>query len=810
MKKRALFLLGFLCLYFSGWAQNNASKTTEASGKGAGKITGTVLDSVSGKPVAFATVALAQMGGNPSKDGTLTDDQGRFTFSPIPVGEYQVTVSFIGYQTKNIRPVKVIAGEPEVKIGRVTLSPAENKLKEVTVVGQKPLVEDKIDRLVYNADQDITNVGGNASDVLRKVPSLSVDVDGNVQLRGSSNVRVLINNKASTMLATNLADALRQIPSDQIKSVEVITSPSAKYDAEGSAGIINIITKRNSLPGLTGSIGATAGTQNSSVFSNLSMQRGKMGVTLNLNGFRYSVPKGYGLYRVEHAEGEDVITRQTGDGRVHGGGASAELGLTYDPDSLNLFSVGLKMNTGRYQGSSAQETTTTQPGPFPYIRNASKFQFIPLGADVNLEYTHVYKPQQELTLLGQFSQSDHENFVHQDRFTRQDQLFYLQRNTNQNSNREITFQADYGHPFKNKATLEVGAKAILRRANSDAQYDITYPLEDRAAPEENTFHYRQDVVAGYLFYGVTLGKKNTLKTGLRWEQTQLKGDFTSTQTFLNETYHHLIPSLVLSRTLKENHTLKFSYTQRLQRPHIFLLNPYRDNRDPKSIFFGNPALDPELTHLYEAGYSTFFKTSSLSAALYLQQVDNAIQLVTLGLEDGVSQNTYENAGKLLSYGVNVSGATKPVPAVSLNGNANVYYNRLSGLGTENTGWQYNLNVTTGYELGKGLTAQFSGGFNSARVTLQGKAYAWQYYNFAVKKALFEKRGSLTLGVNNPFTKSINYGSETRTEAFTQVSENRNFNRSVRLSFDFKFGQQNASKTPRKQKSIRNDDMKEGE
>ncbi|RNI23601.1 outer membrane beta-barrel family protein [Rufibacter latericius] len=809
MKKRALFLLVSLCLYFSGWAQIAVAPLADASVKISGKITGTLLDSASGKPVEFATVALLLGGNRQSIDGTLTNGQGKFTFGRVPEGEYLLSFSFVGYRGKTIGPVAVTGKAVEVELGQMLLSPAENKLQEVTVVGQKPLIEDKADRLVYNADQDITNTGGNATDVLKKVPSLTVDVDGNVALRGSSNVRVLINNKASSIMATNLADALKQIPADQIKSVEVITSPSAKYDAEGSAGIINIITKRKSLQGLTGSAGLTAGTQNSSIFSNLSVRRGKMGVNLDLSSFRYSVPKGYGMYRQEYVEGEDIITIQDGDGRVHGGGGSAQLGLDYDLDSMNLFSIGLKLNTGRYQGNSAQETTTSQSGPFQYIRNTNNYQFIPLGADLNLEYTRVFKPQQELTFLAQFSQSDHENFVNQDRFTQEEQLFYLQRNTNENSNREITFQADYGHPFSDKSTLEVGAKAILRRANSEARYDIRFPLENLETPEEDVFHYQQDVVAGYLSYGLTLGKNFSFKAGTRYEQTHLKGDFTSTTTFLNETYHTLIPSLTLSRTLKENHTFKFSYTQRIQRPHIFLLNPYRDNRDPKSIFYGNPKLDPELTHLYEVGYSTFFKTSSVTTALYLRQIDNAIQLVTVGIDQGVAQNTFANAGKLLSYGLNVSGATKPVPALSLNGNVNVYYNRLSGLGTQNTGWQYNLNLTSGYEVGKGVTAQFSGGFNSPRVTLQGKAYSWQYYSLAVKKELFEKKGSLTLSVNNPFTKSINYGTETSTETFFQTNENRNFNRSVRLSFDYKFGQQNASKAPRKKKAIRNDDMKEG-
>jgi outer membrane receptor protein involved in Fe transport len=814
MKKSLYFLLGLLCLFLSNHCAALAQATTSANinpSKSLGTISGIITDSTTGKPVEFATVALTRSSSSQPVEGTLSNDKGEFILGKVPAGQYTLAISFVGYKPHNIHPIQVTENKLEVVLPTVRLSAVENRLKEVTVVGQKPLVEDKPDRLIYNADQDITNAGGTAEDVLKKVPSLTVDVDGNVQLRGSGNVRVLVNNKASSLMATSVADALKQIPADMIKSVEVITSPSAKYDAEGSAGIINIITKKSLLPGVYGNVGGMAGTQSTNLNSTVNARRQKLGMNLSVGTFTYDVPKGFGMYRQEFVEGPDIITLQDGDGKVFGGGSNAQLGLDYDLDSANLFSVGFKINQGKYQGENQQITTSTVARPYTYIRNTNQYQYTPLGTDVNLDYTHIFKSQQELTLLGQYSRSAHGNLVDQDHFTQQEELFYVQRNSNQNVNRELTFQTDYTHPFQNKATLEVGLKAILRRAESDAQYDIRFPLENKSLPEENNFYYRQDVAAAYLSYGLTLVKQYAVKVGGRYEHTWLSGDFTSTQTSLSQSYHTLIPSFSLSRTIKENHTLKVNYTQRIQRPHIFLLNPYRDSRDPKSVFFGNPALDPELTHLYELGYSTFFKTSSVMATLYLRKIDNVIQQVYLGIEEGVAQNTFVNAGKLLSYGFNLSGSTKPVPALSLNGNLNAYYNRLQGLGGQRTGWQYNLNLSTGYEFGKGFSGQFTGMFNSPRVTLQGRALAWQQYSLAVKKEFWEKKASLTLGVNNPFTKSVNFGLETVTDGFMQTNENRNFNRAVRLSFDYKFGRQNASSKPaRNKKSIRNDDVKQGE
>ncbi|MBA9076151.1 outer membrane beta-barrel family protein [Rufibacter quisquiliarum] len=814
MKKRSLFLPGLLCLCLSvlvaSLAQAQAPPSNSLSAKGEGKISGLVKDSISGKPVAYATVALMKKNTTQTVDGTRTDGQGQFNFSGVAAGEYTVMCSLLGYAAKTVQSVPVTAQNPTLHLGEIQLTPAVNQLQEVTVVGQKPLIEDKGDRLVYNADQDLTNTGGNAADVLQKVPSLSVDGDGNVQLRGSSNVRVLLNGKASTILATNLADALKQIPSDQIKSVEVMTTPSAKYDAEGTAGIINIITKKNHRQGVSGSAGFTAGTQNNSLFSNTSLRRRQLGINVNLNTFHYAVPRGYGMYRAERTEGVERLTTQTGDGKVYGGGGSAQLGLEYELDSMNFLAAGFQLNLGRYQGNGQQETLSPEPAPLHRISHTSAFEFVPFSTDANLEYTHIFSPRHEFTLLGQLSRFDLDNLVRQEQLNARDQLFYQQHNTNASLNHETTLQADYTHPFSPKTTLEVGAKTIIRRAESNAQYDIRFPLENRAAPEDNIFEYRQHVLAGYATLAFALGKKNHLKAGLRYERTRLNGDFSSTGTFLEETYQNMIPSVTLSRTVKENQTVKLSYTQRIQRPHIFLLNPYRDSRDPKSIFFGNPELEPELTHLYEAGYSTFFKTSSVTTSVYLRQVDNAIQPVTPAIEEGVAQNTYGNAGRLLSYGLNVAGSTKPVPAWNLSGSANVYFNQLQGEGYRNNGWQYNLTLSTGYDLGKGWSSQFSGGFNSARVTLQGHAYATGYHSLAVKKELFQKKGSVTLGLNNPFTAYINSGYALETAAFTQRNENLNYNRAVRLSFDYKFGQADAKKAPRKKKTIRNDDLKQGE
>jgi hypothetical protein len=259
--------------------QSNIPGTAQANAKGSAKISGYVIDSSGSKAVEYASIALSTKKDNKIVDGAICDDKGKFSLTRIATGEYVLSVSFMGYQTKKM-DVNIINKNDEIDLGVIKMNQSTQTLAEVTVEGQRALIEDKVDRMVYNAEKDITNKGGDGADVLRKVPSLSVDLDGNVSLRGSSNVKVLINNKPSTIIASNIADALKQIPADMIKSVEVITSPSAKYDAEGSSGIINIITKKNTLQGLTLNLDTSVGIRGGNLSLNGNYRKGTMGFSV--------------------------------------------------------------------------------------------------------------------------------------------------------------------------------------------------------------------------------------------------------------------------------------------------------------------------------------------------------------------------------------------------------------------------------------------------------------------------------------------------------------------------------------------------
>ena len=324
---------------FPGMNPQQQQVPQEEIPRGSSKISGKLIDSTTNKAVEFASVAVYDKN-NKVVDGAMTDMNGAFTVKNLAKGTYKVVASFIGYKNTTIAKVDLASNKAEANVGNMLMSMDTKVLGEVTVTGQASLIEDKVDRLVYNADKDITSKGGTAEDVLRKVPMLTVDMDGNVQMRGSGNIKVLINNKPSSILASNVADAIKQIPADMIKQIEVITSPSAKYDAEGTAGIINIITKKNNLQGITGFVNAGAGVRGANAFGNINLRKKKLGTSLNFGGnSSYNTPGDGSTIRNSSVRGFETDFNQTDKNQVKRLFANSQLSIDYDINAKNSLSL---------------------------------------------------------------------------------------------------------------------------------------------------------------------------------------------------------------------------------------------------------------------------------------------------------------------------------------------------------------------------------------------------------------------------------------------------------------------------------------
>lgn len=821
--KKLFCLTAALFAFTHGFAQTPMPAGGKPAGaparqpaKGNARLSGTIVDEETKKPVEYATVALYTAGSDKPLDGTVCDDRGNFTLNNLAPGKYQVTASFIGYENNSVAEISVEDNFANLNLGKISLKANTQKLGEVNIVTERELFENKIDRLVYNAEKDDSNKGGNAADVLKKVPQVTVDLDGNVQLRGSSNLKVLINNKPSSIMAASISDALKQIPSDMIKSVEVITSPSAKYDAEGTAGIINIITKKTNMEGVNGSVYTTFGTLSSNVGASVNRRANKLGLNANIGSNWWGVEGKTTALRTDYngLGQQEGVLRQRADFANSGQFNYGQLGMDYDFNEKNTLNAGVRLNQSQFRNKNdlfSSYTTAMLPQEyFRFIdsRNKSK------SVDLNLGYSHFFKPQHELSLLTLFSRNPRVNFYDLDQKNLDGERTYGEKNTNDNTNQEVTFQADYVQPFKENQVLETGVKGILRNVFSDYRFshDLAGNNEFVEVPaRSDLFEYDQNVLAGYVSYGFGLGKKYSFKVGSRYEHTFINADFRSTATQFSTDYPSFIPNMMVARDLGENQKLKLSYTRRIQRPLIFYLNPYVNTSDPRNISYGNPNLDPELTDAYELGYNTFFKKGSVNASLYWRQTNNAIEALRFLDSLNVINNTYANIAKNNTVGLSLFGSLKPTDKLTISGNANFFYTRLESkaLHTTNSNLQANFNLNGSWQFKESWAIEAFGFYNTPRAQLQGKVSGMRYYNFSVKKEIWKKKGSISVGFDNVFESYTPVRTTYTTGTSDFENESRFFRRGARISFKYNFGKMNFN-APARKKSIRNDDVKGGE
>jgi len=435
-----------------------------------GKISGTVIDSVTKKPVQYASVAIYLSSGKTPLNGMLTDANGGFKIYNIHPGSYKVTITFVGgYKTKTINPVVTSGSKPDANLGNIKIRPDNGDLGEVSITAKAPLIENHIDKIVYNAEKDITNVGGNASDVLQKVPLVAVDINGNVSLRGDANVKVLINGKPSGAMSASLSDVLKTIPADQIKSIEVITSPSAKYDAEGSAGIINIITKQKNASGLSGSVSGGIGTRQNNGNFNLNYNKNRFSISANIGGNltwpQTSITKFSQTITSDTSRNSLQSTRNSTIKRY---GTISSLTAGYDINSYNSLTSTFRYNRGGFNqtGPSTTSSSSVIHGTTVDTSFASEYQNNTIqhnlfyGFDWSLDYTHKFRKEgEELDLSAQWSHSavntDYTNTY------AGESPYANQRGLNDGTNNEYTFQLDYTLPISKLLKFEAGGKTTI-------------------------------------------------------------------------------------------------------------------------------------------------------------------------------------------------------------------------------------------------------------------------------------------------------------------------------------------------------------
>jgi outer membrane receptor protein involved in Fe transport len=818
MKYILLFTLAWVTSF--SFAQQRGNYGGGTNSQITGRIDGTIIDEKTSEPVSYATVVIKSPKDGETVNGVVTGDDGGFKIVGLKLGTYIVEVSFVGYK-KFTQEVELTPKEPDYTFESIKLSADTNELDEVVVSGRRETIENKIDRIVYNADQDIANMGGDASDVLRRAPLLSVDQDGNVSLRGNSNVQILINGKPSSMFGANTGDALKMIPSDQIKSVEVITSPSAKYDGEGTAGIINIITKKQTPQGFAGNVDLTAGTRINRGVVGINAGKGRLGFNANGSSF-YSWPQ-YAttdFYQKTEVNGQTNIREQNGENLSNRLGYFGNMGAFYDFNAFHSLSTSLRLR-GFNSNSEGTNTVSQNLGG-----NESSFQRFQdnfsqnWGYEWSLDYVMKFPEQEGREFSASYkidgNVRDQEFEIDQDTPLN----YEVARNINDGNNRENTVQIDYVHPFGEKFKVETGFKSIIRDIDSDFQYEFKPQDSDQYEIVDNRtdiFYYNQDVYAGYVSTQTNITKKLGVIAGVRYEYTGLQGSFeeATERNFDPLSYENWLPSIIVNQKFGKFNSVKLSYNRRIQRPSLRNVNPYEEIGNIRNISFGNPTLNPELSDNYELGFSTFLKGTSVNLSFFYNDISEVIQSVIFEDPDrDATVTTFENVGTQQNVGSNLFISTELFKIWTIRGgiNANYFMSEgiIQGQEVENNAWLFSGNINSNVKLPNDWTIDAFGFARPRRQTLQGFNPAFSIFGMGIKKQIWDERGSIGLSIIEPFQKRKPFESELGQEDsdFYQRNVFAIPFRSFGINFSYKFGQLDY-KARQKRSRISNDDQKSG-
>lgn len=826
LSKTLLFIFLFsISVLLNAQRGNREGGGTPAMGPG--KITGRITDSITRQPLEYASVSLVRKQNDKVIDGTTTDENGFFKIVNVQEGSYKLLVYFIGYKTATKTDIIITEIDHDVNVGEIKLTSLQVKLKEIEVSTEKALIENKIDKLVYNAENDITSQGGVATDILKKVPMVGVDADGNVELQGNPNVRFLINGKPSSVFGNNIADVLQTIPASQIQSIEVITSPGAKYDAEGTGGIINIILKKTEIKGINGNVSLTGGTRLQNGSFNLAARKGKIGINMFISGnaqLSASTLNSMKRTTFDTATGNSSILYQNGSSDFTRTGYQGGMSFDWSPTESNNFIGGFTYNnrTNTNKGTTNRQSVL-QDGSGTILSDVINEVIADNisnnnSYDWNLNYKRKFKKEgQELDLQYNSSVSENYSFyLQKQKYITPDSVFSGSQGKNPGSDMQTNISLNYTHPVSEKLVFEGGLKIVLLNINSDSKIFLLdpatgdYSLSDA---QSNSVDYSRNVYAGYLSSTFKL-KFIDVKLGVRNEYTETNVSFSNGGKANIEPYNTVVPSCIVSRSFKKNQTFKLSYSYRIQRPDYRDLNPFVNASDPKNFSTGNSNLKPETTDIVELGYSRFFeKGINLNVNVLYRGRRDDIQGYTRFYPSyqigdstyyNVAVSTRENIGAEDNFGMNIFLSASIKRKFTLRSNISLFqryiYNNIDP-GSNISGFNYRANLNLSYQVTSTFIIEVFGNFNSPRLNVQGMQPAFSTYNFALRKQFFNKKMSIAFMATNPFDKYVNQKSETKGVNFETTTLRQLPYRSFGLNLTWKFGKLEFSRRKRDNEDV---------
>ncbi|MDR2231540.1 MAG: TonB-dependent receptor [Tannerella sp.] len=788
-------------------------------------ISGQVVDSLSNKPVEYATVGVS-LSKSPTQyiQVAASDENGKFDMKINAPGEYILTIQSIEIKTLQ-KPFSISDANKKVDLGLIPVSVNTQQMDVVTVTAQRPLVKIEVDKLVYNMEEDPEAKVSNTLDMLRKVPLLSVDGEDNVLLKGSANYKIYLNGKPSNMLSgRNVSDVLKSMPANSIKNIEVITDPGARYDAEGVDGIINIITARDVFQGYQGTVGANAGTYGGyGANAYLTAKTGILGVTGNFNYNHMSRPWETLESTNKNFINDNYYDEQT-NGRNNDKGRYmfGNLELSLEFDTLNLLSVGVNMWGGKWKSKSENAVEMFNRNydlSYSYKTDGeSTNDFGTTGFNVDYQRSTRKKGEMITFSYRYNTMPDGTESFSYARDINGEMPLYIRTNQwdkNDAKTDEHTGQIDYTNPLTEKHTIEAGIKYILRQNFSEVQrYDLGEAGNwvELPARLDNDFEHVSNIYAGYLGYAFKAGKIG-FRTGLRAEGTQQSVKFALDETSnFDVDYFNLVPSVSATYQLKETQQLRLGYNLRIFRPSIWYLNPYVNDIDPYNISYGNPNLVPEKSNSFNLNYSYFSQKYTVNISGTYSYVDNAIQNYTFidPANPDVKQRTYDNIGYRQNAGLFLTLGWTPNQKLRFNLNGGLNYTDMKSeqLNMSNNGFYGNGNLSAQLTLPKDFRINANAFYMSGFIMLQGNQSNYFFNSLSASKDLFNKKLTVSLACSNPFSEMLRMKVNTYGENFERFQEYSMPMRELRLSLSYRFGSlKDAIK--KVQRGITNDDVMSG-
>ena len=760
-------------------------------------ITGKVVDKDVNEPLEYATISFFSKKENKIVGGGITDEHGNFSIQISP-GTYDIKVEYISYKPKII-PDRTLTEDTD--LGVLGIGVDVEALKEVEVVAERTTVEVKLDKKIYNVGKDLTVRGGTVSDVLDNVPSVSVDVEGNVSLRGNDNVRILINGKPSGLVGLNSTDALRQLPAESIERVEVITSPSARYDAEGTAGILNIILRRSKLQGLNGALTANASQPTSAgVSGNINYRVGDFNF-FNTSGYRYRDFPGNSITRTEYFNDNNPSTFLNENRKYtrQSNGLNTDFGVEWYINNTASLTTSFLYNDSKQNNNStniidqldANGTLLNQSSRFdPEDEKEKTVQYA-----VNFDKQFDGNSEHKLTFDFQYEDNyDDENSLISEDGSAAEHVETLE------NQREILLQSDYVRPVGDAGQFEFGYRGNFNEQNTDYTLEYNengnYVLDTNAS---NNLIYREYINAVYTQFGSKINKFSFL-LGLRMEASRITIDQITSGDFNRKNYVNLFPTVNLNYEISDKQNITLGYNRRLRRPRSRFINPFPDRRSATSLFQGNPDINPSYSNAFDLGYLNRMGKLTLNSSVYYQHATSVFTFITEdsgetaivgGTEVPVIKRFPINLATNDRYGFEFTLTYRPSQKWNFNGNFNLFQSQTRGdyngtnFDANNLSWFARLNNK--YTLPGKIDWQTRLFYRGPREDAQNKTKGMFSTDLAFSKDLFKERASLAFNIRDLFNSRKRRTTST-TPTYISYSEFQWRQRSFNVSFTYRFNQ----------------------